>query len=77
MIYVKSALIGFGTVVLGLVIAPILLVYWVSRKTGSPYGGMSVGFSPLDAMHSGGFWMFLLLLFAVGFVPSIVFLSKK
>jgi hypothetical protein len=74
MIYFKSVLIGFGTVVLGFVIALIALAIWAARKTG--IGGMTFGFSPIDAAHSVGFWAFILVLFIVGFVPSLLFLKR-
>jgi hypothetical protein len=73
-IYFKSALIGFATVVFGCVITLIVLVIWASRKTD--IGDVSIGFSPIDAAHSVGFWAFIILLFAVGFISSLLLLKK-
>jgi len=79
MIYFKSALIGLGTVLLGCVFAPIAMLIWArvwaSWKTGT--GVMTtVGFSPIFLWHSMGFWAFIFVLFAAGFVPSLFFLRK-
>lgn len=74
MTYLKAALIGLGTVLLGCVVAPIAMLIWVSWKTES--GGITVGFSPIALVHSVGFWAFIIVLFTAGFIPSIFFLKK-
>ncbi len=78
MIYFKGVLVGFGTVLLGCLVAPIALMIWASRK--SPGGGTTVSFSPMGlanhVAHSSGSWIFIIVLFAAGFVPS-VFLPKR
>jgi hypothetical protein len=74
MIYFKSALIGIGTVLLGCVATPIAMLIWASWKTES--GIMTVGFSPMALVHSVGFWAFIILLFAAGFIPSVFFLRR-
>lgn len=78
MIYFKGVLIGLGSVLLGCLAAPIALTIWASRKSAG--GGTTVSFSPMGLAyhlgHSPGFWIFILVLFTAGFVPS-VFLSKR
>ncbi len=74
MIYLKSALIGLGTVLLGCVVVPIAMLIWASWKTESE--GITIGFSPMLLAHSVGFWAFIIVLFTAGFVPSIFFLKK-
>jgi hypothetical protein len=76
--YIKGVLIGLASVVLGCLAAPVALMIWASRK--SPGGGMTVSFSPMGLAnhlaHSSGFWIFIIVLFTAGFVPS-VFLPKR
>jgi hypothetical protein len=78
MIYFKGVLIGFGTVLLGCLVAPVALMMWASWKSAG--GGTTVSFSPLGLTnhlaHSLGFWVFIMVLFTVGFIPS-VFWSKR
>jgi hypothetical protein len=74
MIYFKRALIGLGTVLLGCVVAPIAMLIWASWTTETEE--ITIGFSPMAIVHTMGFWAFIIVLFAAGFVPSIFFLSK-
>ena len=78
MIYIKGVLIGFGTVLLGCLIAPITVMIWLSWK--SQGGAATVSFSPLGLAyhlaHSLRFWVFIVVLFTAGVVPS-VFLPKR
>jgi len=74
MIYFKGLLIGFGAVLLGCLDTPIALMIWASRK--SQGGEATVSFSPLGLAHSPGFWVFLIVLFTAGFVPSVCFPKK-
>lgn len=74
MIYFKSAFIGLGTVLLGCVVAPIAMLIWASWTTETEE--ITIGFSPMAIVHTVGFWIFIILLFTVGFVPSIFFLRK-
>ena len=81
MTYVKGVLFGIGAVLLGCLVAPIALVIWGSWK--SPEGG-AVSFTPMGLAshlaglashlaHSSGFWAFILVLFAAGCVPPVLF----
>jgi hypothetical protein len=75
--YFKSVLIGLGTVLVGCVVAPIALVIWASwmtRKSG--IGAAAIGFSPIQIMHSMGFWIFIIVLFSAGFFLSVLFLKR-
>ena len=78
MIYFKGVLMGFGTVLLGCLVAPIGLMIWAHWN--SQGGGTAVSFSPIGLVyhlaHSVGFWIFIVMLFTAGFVPS-VFLPKR
>jgi hypothetical protein len=74
MTYFKSALIGLGSVLLGCVVTPIAMLIWASWRTES--GEISIGFSPMQLAHSVGFWVFIAVLFAAGFVPSVLFLRR-
>lgn len=78
MIYLKGVLIGFGTALLGCLVAPVALLVWAVWK--SPGGGTTVSFSPMGLTQhladSLDFWAFIIALLIVGFVPSVVF-SKK
>jgi hypothetical protein len=75
MIYFKGVLIGFGTVLLA---TPIALMIWVILK--SQGGPAPVSFSPMGLenhlAHSLGFWVLTIVLFAAGFVPSVIFLKR-
>ena len=75
MIYFKGVLIGVGTVLLGCLVAPIALMIWASWK--SQVGATTVSFSPMGLAHhlahSLGFWVFIIVLFTAGFVPSVFF----
>ena len=80
MIYLKSALVGLATVLLGCMATPIAMLIWASwttetRKAQSD--GITIGFSPMQSVHSAGFWAFIIGLFAAGFFPSIVFLRRR
>jgi hypothetical protein len=75
--YFKSVLIGLGTVLVGCVLAPIALVIWgtwMTRKRG--IGAESIGFSPIQIMHSMDFWAFIIVLFTAGFFLSVLFLKR-
>jgi len=74
MICLKRVLTGRGAVVLECVIVPVALVIWAARKTG--VGGATIGFSPIDVVHSRDFGTFFILLFMGGFISSILFLKK-
>lgn len=78
MIYFKGVLMGFGTVLLGCLVAPIALLVWDVWK--SQGGGTTVSFSLMGLAnhlgHSLGFWVFILVLFTAGFVPSIFFAKR-
>ena len=74
MIYFKSALIGLGTVLLGVSVTPIAMLLWASWKSES--GEISIGFSPMGLAHSVTFWVFIIALFLAGFVSSIFFMRK-
>jgi len=75
MIYFKGVLIGFGTVLLGCLVTPIALMIWAGRKSQS--GAATVSFSPMGLVnhfaHSVSFWIFIIVLFTAGFVPSVFF----
>jgi hypothetical protein len=75
MIYFKGVLIGFGTVLLGCLVAPIVWMIWAHWN--SQGDGTTVSFSPMGLVnhlaHSLGFWIFFIVLFTVGFVPSVFF----
>jgi hypothetical protein len=77
MIYFKGVLIGFGTVLLGCLIAPIVLMIWAGWNS---HGGTTVSFSPMGLAnhlaHSLGFWAFIIVLFTAGFVPSAFFAKR-
>jgi hypothetical protein len=75
MIYLKSALIGLGTVLLGCVVAPIAVLILASWKTETGVV-TTVGFSPMFLWHSVAFWALIFVLFAAGFIPSIFLLRK-
>ena len=77
MTYFKSVLIGLGTVLVGCVVAPIALVIWanwIARRSG--IGAASVGFSPIQIMHSMEFWIFVIAMFIAGFLLSVWFLKR-
>ena len=77
MVYFKGVLIGFGTVLLGCLVAPIAMMVWASANS---HGGTTVSFSPMGlanhAAHSLGFWVFIIVLFTTGFVPSVFFAKR-
>lgn len=78
MIYLRAILFGLGTVLLGCLIAPVAFMI---RSTWSPLeGATTMSFSPMGLAshlaHSLGFWIFIVVLFAAGFIPA-VFLSKR
>ena len=77
MIYLKSVLIGFGAVLLGCLVAPIGMMIWPAlHHSVEPV----VSYSPRGLVNhltgSFGFWIFLIVMFTTGFVPS-VFFSKR
>ena len=78
MIYFKSMLVGFGTVLLGCLVAAIAMMFWAAWKSHG--GAATVSFTPMGLAyhlaHSSGFWVFIVVLFTAGFVPS-VFFSKR
>jgi hypothetical protein len=75
MIYFKGVLIGFGTVLLGCLVAPIALMISASWK--SQGGAATVSYSPMGLTHhlahSLGFWVFIIVLFTAGFARSVFF----
>jgi hypothetical protein len=75
MIYFRGVLIGFGTALLG---TPIALMIWAVWK--SQGGAPTVSFSPMGLAHhlahSLGFWVFIVVLFTVGFVPPVFFTKR-
>ena len=86
MMYVKSVLIGLGTVLLGCVVTPIaMMIGWISKSNTTDKAGpgesQAVSFSPMGLenhlAHSFGFWVFILALFSAGFLPSLFFLKKR
>ena len=78
MTHFKGVLIGFCTVLLGCLVAPIALMIWASTKSQGE--GATVSFSLMGLAqhlaHSLGFWLFIVVLFTAGFVTS-VFFSRK
>lgn len=78
MIYVKAVLIGFGAVLLGCLVASFGMTFWSGLTLHG--AAAQVSYSPRGLAqhlgHSLGFWTFLILLFAAGFVPS-AFLRKR
>ena len=79
MIYFKNVLVGFGTVLLGCLVAPIALMIWASWKSSG--GGTTVSFSLMGLAnhlaHSLGSWVFIVVLFTAGFVPSVFFAKRQ
>ena len=73
MTYFKGVLIGFAAVLLGCLVTPIAWMFWTGWK--SQGGVVAVSFSPMGLayhlVHSLGFWIFVILLFSAGFVPSV------
>ncbi len=65
----KSGLAGLGMALLGSVVALIALILWRSRQQPQ------VGFSPMGLVNhltsSWVFWLFLIVLFAVGYAISL------
>lgn len=78
MIYFKGVLIGLGSVLLGCLAAPVALMIWAGRNSAA--GGTTVSFSRMGLAnhlsHSLGFWIFIIVLFTAGFVPT-VFLRRR
>jgi hypothetical protein len=75
MIHFKSVVARLGTVLLGCLVVPIAMLVWASWKSqGEP---ALVSFSPNSLAHSLGFWVFAIVLFIVGFVPSTYFLKRS
>jgi len=74
MIYFKGVLIGLGSVLLGCLAAPVALMFWARWR--SPGVGTTVSFSQMGLAnhlaYSQGFWILVLVLFAAGFVPSVL-----
>jgi hypothetical protein len=75
MIYFKGVLIGFGTVLLGCLVAPIGLMIWAiwkaqSATTTTNYSLMGLAH---HLSHSMGFWIFIFVLFLAGFLPAVFF----
>lgn len=72
MTYFKGVLIGFGTTLLGTPIALMIWAIWRSQDRAA-----TVSFSPMGLTshfaHSLEFWVFTIMLFAAGFVPSVFF----
>lgn len=73
--YFKGVLIGLGTVLLGCLVAPVAFVI---RAIMIPQvGTTTVNYSVLGLAHhlarSLSFWIFVLVLFALGFVPTVFF----
>jgi len=74
MIYVKSVLIGLGTVLFGCLVTPIAMLIWASWKSKGE--AALISFSPTGLAHSLGFWIFIIVLFTAGVVPSVFFLKR-
>ncbi|KAA6461203.1 hypothetical protein DYQ86_13255 [Acidobacteria bacterium AB60] len=74
MTYLKGIFIGFGAVLLGCLVAPIVWVVWASWRSHGD--GMTVSFSAMGLAHhlahSWGFWAFVLVLFPAGLVASVL-----
>jgi hypothetical protein len=76
-IYFKSTLLGLVTVLVGCVIAPIILLMRArSMMTKSGIGSAAIGISPIELMHTTGFWVFVMVLFRAGFLMSLFFLKR-
>jgi len=71
MTYFRAALVGFGSVLLGI---PIELIVWTFSR--SQNAATTVSFSPLGlANHLGGLWLLAIALFTAGF--SAFVLAKR
>jgi hypothetical protein len=44
--------------------------------TKSGIGAVAIGISPIELMHTMGFWVFIVVLFAAGFLLSVVFMRR-
>lgn len=75
MIHFKGVLIGICTVLLASLVVSIAWMVWAGR--GAQDGEITVSFSLMGLAHhlgqSPGLWIFVVLLFAAGFVPYLVF----
>lgn len=74
MIYFKSTLIGFVTVLAGCVVTPffvLMRVRLVMMKKSPGIGAVAGGVNPIELMHTVGFWVFVLVLFSAGFSLSV------
>lgn len=77
MIYFKSTLIGIVTVLVGCLVAPIVILMRArSMMAKSGIGAVAIGISPIELMHTVGFWAFLFVLFTAGFLLSAFFLRR-
>jgi hypothetical protein len=78
MIYFKGVLIGIGAVLLGCLVAPVAWMIWAAGR--SQDGAATISYSPMGLgehlTHSPGFWVFIIALFATGFVPSVFFRKR-
>lgn len=78
MIYFKGVLIGIGTVLLGCLVAPVAWMIWAARRSQDE--GATISYSPMGLenhlTHSPAFWVFIIALFAAGFVPSVFFRKR-
>lgn len=88
MMYFKSVLVGISTMLLGCLVTPVAMMIWwfwkstIASKAGpaGPGERQAVSFSLMGLTnhlaHSPVFWVFILVLFTAGFVPSAFFLKK-
>lgn len=68
MIYFKGALVGFGSVLLGMPIALIVWSFWRSQSAST-----AVSFSPLGlANHLPELWLLIVVLFIAGFASFVL-----
>jgi len=86
MMYLKSVLVGFGTLLLGCALALVAMMMWWTRRssTGNKAGPgetLTVSFSPMGLeshmAHSVLFWVFIIGLFSAGFLTSLCFLRRR
>jgi len=76
-IYFKSTLFGFITVLVGCVVAPFVMVMRArSMITKSATGAVAIGINPVQLMHTIGFWVFVMVLFSAKFLLSVFFMRR-
>jgi len=77
-IYFKSTLFGVIAVLVGCVVAPfVMLIRARSMMTKSGIGAVSIGISPIELMHTVGFWVFVMVLFSAGFLLSVFLMRRR